>query len=141
MRRMWWLYVLGFLVLALGVGFLFAIRGLKETLGLKINHVDLSGVSDGTYQGEYEAGRFKLTVQVTVKNGSIAKVDIMDFDKSGDVGKKIWESVYGPTIDRIVESQSPNVDIMSGATATTKALLKAVENALVEAGGEISPSR
>ena len=106
MRRMWWLYVLGFLVLALGVGFLFAIRGLKETLGLKINHVDLSGVSDGTYQGEYEAGRFKLTVQVTVKNGSIAKVDIM-----------------------------------SGATATTKALLKAVENALVEAGGEISSSR
>ena len=140
MRKMWWLYILGLLVVALGVGFFFGMQGMKETLGQKINHIDLSGVSDGTYQGKYEAGRFKMAVQVTVKNHSIAKVDILDFDKSEGMGKKVWEGTYGPTIDKIIESQSPNVDIISGATATTKTLLKAVENTLVAAGGKVSPT-
>jgi uncharacterized protein with FMN-binding domain len=66
----------------------------------------------------------------------LAALDILDFDKSQDVGKKLWDENYGPTIDRIIKSQSPNVDVISGATATTKTLLRAVENALVEAGGK-----
>jgi uncharacterized protein with FMN-binding domain len=34
-------------------------------------------------------------------------------------------------IPRIIERQTPNVDAVSGATTTSKALMKAVENSLL----------
>ena len=39
MRKMWWLYILGILAVALGVAFLFGMRGMKETLGVKIPRI------------------------------------------------------------------------------------------------------
>jgi len=48
------------------------------------------------------------------------------------------DETYSPAIAKIIETQTPRVDAVSGATATTKALLKAIENALVGAGGRAS---
>lgn len=137
MRKML-LYILAGLVVVLGVAFLFGIRGMKETLGVKISGVDLSGVADGTYQGKYEAGRFKTSVEVTVRDHKIVGVSPLGMDSSKAVDKKIFEGTYSPAIAKIIETQSPRVDAVSGATATTNAMLKAVENALVGAGGRAS---
>ena len=130
------LYILAGLVVVLGVAFLFGIRGLKETLGLRIGDIDLRGVADGTYQGEYKAGRFKASVEVTVRDHKIVGISPLGMDRAKPIDKGVLQA-WDPAIDRIISAQSPNVDVVSGATATTKSLLKAVENALVSAGGKV----
>jgi uncharacterized protein with FMN-binding domain len=132
------LYILVGVVVVLGVAFLFGIRGMRETLGLQISGVDLSGVADGTYQGSYEAGRFKASVEVMVRDHKIVSVNPLGMDSSKVSDKKILDETYSPAIAKIIKTQTPRVDAVSGATATTKALLKAVENALVGAGGRAS---
>jgi uncharacterized protein with FMN-binding domain len=137
MRRMLLYIGLG-IVVALGVAFLFGINGLKETLGLQINNVDLSGVADGTYRGSFEAGRFRASVEVMVKDRKIVGVKPLGTDSSKAAEKKILDQIYSPAIAKVIQTQTPRVDAISGATATTKAMLKAVENALVAAGGRAS---
>lgn len=133
-----WAKVLIGIVVVVGVGlggaFLFGIRGMKETLNAQIGDVDLSGVVDGTYQGKYEAGRFKASVEVTVKDHKIVAIAPLGLNPSNGIDKGTLK-VFNPDIDRIIEAQSPNVDAVSGSTATTKSLLKAVEDALVKAAG------
>jgi uncharacterized protein with FMN-binding domain len=87
---------------------------------------NLALISDGTYRGDYDFSHtpVKATVDVTVQNHQITKIDIVKHFRS-PIGKK-GEKV----IDSIIERQSLDVDTISGATASSKILLKAVENAL-----------
>lgn len=137
MRRMV-LYILAGLVVVLGVAFLFGIRGLKETQNLQICDIDLGRVADGKYLGRYEKGRFSASVEVVVKDHRIVGVNPLSSEHAKGMDKKTYEEIYPTAVARIIAAQSPNVDAVSGATATTKALLKAVENALVGAGGKAS---
>jgi uncharacterized protein with FMN-binding domain len=137
MKKMWWLYILGGLVVLLGVAFLFGVNGMKATLGLQLKDVDLSGVPDGTYKGTYQAGRFKDVVEVTVQNHRIVGVTPLGTGNSKGVDKKVFENSLSPAIAKIIETQSPDVDAVSGATATTNSMLGAVEDALLRAGGRV----
>ncbi|MGE5580731.1 MAG: FMN-binding protein [Bacillota bacterium] len=135
---MWVKILIGFVVF-LGVGggvaYSYGVRGMKETLNAHISHVDLQEVADGVYQGKYEAGRFRASVEVTVKDHKIVSIAPLGLNENKVIDKAIL-NVFVPDIGRIVEAQTPNVDIVSGSTATTKSLLKAVEDALVRAGGK-----
>lgn len=139
MRKMRWLYILLGSVVVIGVGLAvaygFGIRGMKETLGVTVREVDLSGVADGTYQGKYEAGRFKDLVEVAVRDHKIVGVTPLGTGKGAN--EKVFERALSPAIAKIIETQSPRVDAVSGATATTNSMLKAVENALTAAGGRL----
>jgi uncharacterized protein with FMN-binding domain len=90
---------------------------------LTIEPVDLSRVADGTYPGAFKAGRFSFSVKVTVKDHRIEAVRSTGRAQAQDAfARKIFE--------RIVAQQSVKVDTVSGASLTTKAVSKAVENAL-----------
>ncbi|MBC7320863.1 FMN-binding protein [bacterium] len=119
------MFFVGIPVLAIIVTFsIFLFYGKEETLDLVITDIDLSKVSDGTYTGSYSKGRFSYKVKVVVKNNMIENVSIIDkpIISLEDIPKKI--------IGRVLERQSLNVDIVTGATATSKSILKAIENAL-----------
>ncbi len=130
-----WLYVLGGLLVVLGIGFLVGSRGLKETVGLTISDVDLSEVADGSYRGEYAAGRFKTSVEVNVQNHKIVGVVPLGLDNSKAIDRGVLD-IYSGAVTQIIEKQTLEIDVVSGATATTKSLTKAVENALRSAGGK-----
>ena len=87
---------------------------------------NLALTDDGVYNGSYDfqSTPVKATVAVTVKNHQIIKIDIIKHKRSpiGKKGEKI--------IDSIIEHQSLNVDVISGATVSSLTLIKAVENAL-----------
>ena len=87
---------------------------------------DLAGKNDGIYRGEYdlEGTPVKVALDVTVKSHYVAAVKIIKHTCS-PIGKKA-EKITG----RIIETQSLNVEAISGATGSSKAILKAVENAL-----------
>jgi uncharacterized protein with FMN-binding domain len=84
---------------------------------------DLNTVADGTYQGSSKVGPVRVTLDVTVTNSAIRSIDIIRHFNG--LGKKAEAIV--PTV---IEAQSLAVDVVSGATASSKAILKAVENAL-----------
>jgi uncharacterized protein with FMN-binding domain len=81
---------------------------------------DLQKVGDGTYIGEYKAGPVRVKASVAVTNHSIAEVKILEHDNG--LGKKA-EAIT----NSILQKQSLNVDVVSGATLSSKVILKAVE--------------
>jgi len=117
------LYVfLGFVALFIAAG-LFGLKGVKEARELEIGSVDLSQVDDGVYTGEYENGRFSCNVEVTVKDHAITDIKLLEYGNEGQ------EAVVDEILDTVVASQKVDIDTVSGATATTNSVLKAVENA------------
>jgi len=87
---------------------------------------DMEGKNDGVYRGSYDLSGtpVKVTLDVTVQNQNITAVNIIRHICS-PIGKKA-EKIIG----RIIEQQSLDVDVVSGATGSSIAIMKAMENAL-----------
>ena len=85
--------------------------------------MDTSNVKDGTYDGEYDAGYIYAKVEVTVSNGEILGIRILEHENErGTPAETI--------INRIIEQQNTKVDAVSSATNSSLVIEKAVENAL-----------
>ncbi len=118
----------------IGIGFLafilvimiYAFLGKAQTLALQIGSVDLSGIPDGEHPGQYDCYRWSNAVQVAVADHRITEIKLV----KGPTGR---EGIREDLENRIIKAQSPAVDAVSGATADSKAFLKAVENALQNA--------
>jgi len=87
---------------------------------------NLTAKSDGVYHGEadFTGTPIKVSLDVTLRNHSIVSIDIVRH-VSSSIGKK-GEAI----IKRIIEHQSLDVDVVSGATYSSNAIRKAVETAL-----------
>jgi uncharacterized protein with FMN-binding domain len=99
-------------------------RGLEEGKNVEISGLDLSKVGDGTYTGSFEEGRWTNRLQVTVMDHKITDIKILDdvaFSKP-----EISEDLFG----RVIKAQDTRVDAVSQATVTSKAYLKAIEDAI-----------
>lgn len=92
------------------------------------------GYKDGTYQGSGTGFGGTITVQVTVSGGKITAVDILS--ASGETGS-YFASAQG-VVSKVLSSQSPNVDAVSGATYSSNGIIHAVQNALSQAGNSDS---
>lgn len=87
------------------------------------DEINISDIPDGIYIGEYDVNFIYAKVKVSIKNGKIADIDILEH-KNGR-GKSA-ESI----INKIVGEQKINVDAISSATNSSIVIKKAVENAL-----------
>jgi uncharacterized protein with FMN-binding domain len=87
---------------------------------------DLTPIANGVYRGNYDLSGtpVKVTLDVIIQDQKIIKIEIVEHSGS-PIGKKAERIT-----DRIIEYQNLDVDVISGATASSKAILKAVENAL-----------
>jgi uncharacterized protein with FMN-binding domain len=94
---------------------------------IAVNSPDLNRIADGVYQGNSKVGPVQVTLDVTMQSGAIASIEIIRHFNG--LGKKA-EAI----VPVIIEAQSLNVDVVSGATGSSKAILKAVENALSDSG-------
>ena len=85
--------------------------------------IDVSQTADGTYIGEYDAGYIYAKVSVTVANGIITDIRLLEHrHQKGQDAEQITQD--------IVSSQRTDVDAVSGATNSSLVIEKAVENAL-----------
>ena len=84
---------------------------------------------DGTYEGTGSGFRGTTTVSVTVKNDKITDITTVSYNDD--------ERFYGracPTVvQEILDSQSTEVDAVSGATFSSNGIMQAVEDALNQA--------
>ena len=97
----------------------------KSINSIKISNVDLSTVKGGTYLGAYASSPCAAKVKVTVENHQIKRIDLLEHQKG--LGGKA-ETI----LDDVVENQSLEVDTISGATLSSKVILKSIENAITE---------
>ena len=95
-------------------------RAVKETT---FSNLDISDVSDGVYVGEYDVDFIYAKVEVTVQNGVITNIDILEHKNGRGNSAEV-------VIDRIMKEQKIEVDAVSGATNSSTVIKKAVENAL-----------
>jgi len=107
-----------------GGRYLISVQKYKNIIkDLKISSVDLSKVKDGKYIGSFDSGFVGAKVSVTVKDHKI--VDIVLLNHKTERGKSA-EVIPG----KVLEAQSLQVDTISGATNSSKVILKSIENAL-----------
>ena len=78
---------------------------------------------DGAYQGRYDGGMVKASVEVTILTGIIRRIDILDHECG--LGKPA-EAI----VNDVVAAQSLDVDAVAGATYSSMVILKAIEMAL-----------
>lgn len=97
----------------------------KKVKAIQIHDVDLKSINDGKYRGRFNADVIAAEFEVTVQDHTIKDINIIE--NKTDRGKKA-EAV----VDEVVKKQTLNVDTVSGATNSSKVILKAVENALNE---------
>lgn len=125
------LSIVAALGIAGGIGWSKLSKEHREARSLPLNAVDFSKLNDGTYRGAYEGGMYKWRAnecQVTVSSGKVTAIQLVT---SQDPAAK--NTQHEMLYERVVQAQSLQVDTISGGTLTSKAYLKAVENALVQA--------
>ena len=105
---------------------------VEQIKSMDISHVDPATVPEGEYTGEFPfRQRYLYRVKVTVESGRIAAIEVLENGTENEYAEKGLG-----VIPRILREQSPEVDAVSGATVTSKALMKCVEKALKK--GQIS---
>ena len=88
----------------------------------------------GTYTGVSKGFGGDVTVTVTLSENEIMRVDIDGSHETENIGSFAVEMLG----DRIMEAQSPNVDALTGATVSSGAILRALKDALSQAGADLS---
>ncbi|MCI8877308.1 MAG: FMN-binding protein [Lachnospiraceae bacterium] len=110
--------------LVLGILYLKDVADYKQAVEeITFEEINISDVSDGVYIGEYDVNFIYAKVEVTVENGEIKSVNILEHRQERG---KAAESVT----DKIVDEQKIDVDAIAGATNSSTVIKKAVENAL-----------
>lgn len=95
-------------------------KAVKETA---FSDLDISDVPDGVYVGEYDVDFVYAKVEVTVRNGVITDIDVLEHKNGRGSSAEV-------VVDRIIEEQKIDVDAVSGATNSSTVIKKAVENAV-----------
>jgi len=102
---------------------------IEQIKNEEVSPVDLAKIPDGEYIGEVPfRERFLYKVKVTMKSGKIENIEVLQNGTENEYAVKALE-----VVPRMLEAQSPNVDVVTGATGTSKALMECVEKALASA--------
>ena len=112
------------------VAFKAAVRQAVETAlgsdskaGIELGENEYLGVSEQALGG-------RLMVKVTIAEGRMASIDILESHESADIGDPALETMK----QRMLEANSASVYGISGATLSCQALCEAVAQALQSAG-------
>lgn len=105
-------------------GYSYLIWGMDKVLDAHIGEVDIQALPDGVYKGAYSNSRWSNSVEVTIAGGRIEGVNVVD-----DVAFKL-EEPREQLIGKVLVEQALDVDAVTGATATSRAYLLAIEDAL-----------
>ena len=94
-----------------------------------VRPINLSAVPDGTFRGSHRVTKNNFQVDVTVKTHQIKDIRIIK-EENRVFEKKCALCKAESLIQEVVNQQTIPVDAISGATQTSYAILKAIEDAL-----------
>jgi len=114
-------------VIIIFIGLFIAYKWIDNNLeNLKtdeIEIVNLNEVEDGSYTGKSSTFPIEVEVLVEVENHEIMQIELVKhFNGQGNDAEKI--------LDRVIEQNSLNVDVITGATYSSHVILNAIADAL-----------
>ncbi|MFM9414387.1 FMN-binding protein [Peptococcus simiae] len=105
-------------------------RSKEEAPKGLVNRAKMGNLKDGTYTGSAEGYSGLVTVEVTVKDNKIVDLKVLSHTETPGY----YEKGAG-VIQAILAKGSLEVDTISGATLTSRAIIEAATDALSKAGG------
>ena len=127
MRKRIIIFIIAIVIICAGIGLYKVTASIDQNLNMmtqmKIEDIDLSKISDGKYTGNFELFPVSAEVAVTIKAHQISKIDLIKHDNGKGAAAEAIP-------DAVVKAGSLQVDVVSGATFSSKVILKAIENAL-----------
>ncbi len=118
--------VLVAMIVIIAGGLFYLSQGLSEGEDVTLIGWNLEGVEDGVYQGSFNFKRWSNTLKVTVEDEKIVEIEVVD-----DV-TFVRDGVSSQLFDAIIDKQDIPEDLVSEATITSKAYIKAIEDALIK---------
>lgn len=85
---------------------------------------------DGTYEGEGTGFGGPVNLKVTIENGQMKNIEIISAENEDGTYLETAKGI----IPKILDAQTPEVDVMSGATFSSTGIKDAVADALQKAG-------
>lgn len=110
-------------IIALNTGGVFS--GMLSS-NVKAAAVNIAALKDGKYRGSAEGFRSAIKTEVTIKNGKIVDIKIL----SASHETPPYFAKAKAVIPKIIEKQTYNVDVVSGATYSSEGIMNSVKNAL-----------
>ena len=99
----------------------------RKIVCIHLQEITIPSLADGEYVGEYDAGYIYAKVKVTISNGRIQELSLLEHrNERGQAAEQVLADIE--------LTQEFPVDAVSGATNSSKVIQKAVENALM--GGQ-----
>lgn len=140
-KRLGWLIPVGIVVIIALFGlvvFAMDAPARQEIAEMPIGEVRFTNLQDGVYTGTYSGTKNELrdvALEVTIQDGSVECVRILRgaLDSEGNPAELNGGITAQDFLQTALDAQSLQVDAVSGATLTSKTLLKALENALRQA--------
>jgi len=88
----------------------------------------------GTYTSAQKGNHGDVPVTVTFSDKEITKIEVGDNEETPGISGPAFEKL----IDEIIKGQTLAVDVVSGATNSSNALIAAVEDCVKQAGGDVT---
>lgn len=109
---------------------------VNNTMPSSISRQTSSSYKDGTYTGDVADALYgNLQVQAIIQNGKITDVKFLQYPNDGSTSRYI-NTQAGPILaQEAIQKQNENVDIVSGATASSQAFIQSLGSALAKAKG------
>ncbi len=82
--------------------------------------------NDGVFEGSGAGYAGRISVEVVVEGGEITAINVLSHSETPGIG----EPAFGTIIDVVLETQSLEVDTVSGATGSSQGILAAIADAL-----------
>ncbi|MGI6193361.1 MAG: FMN-binding protein [Christensenellales bacterium] len=105
-----------------------------QTTTVPFNPDAATGFNAGTYTGKGQGRNGDVTVKVTFSDTAIVSVDVVDHKETEGIYERAVEEVSRD----IVGKQRLDVDVVSGATYTSNAIIQAVTDCVQQAGGDVA---
>lgn len=103
---------------------------IEESTIKEINNLfDGYKLNDGTYQGSGTGFRGTLTVEITVSDGAVKDINLLQINDDA----KFYERAISTLYNEIINGQTTNVDAVSRATYSSNGYIEAVKNAVENA--------
>ncbi len=111
-----------------------ATRTAPATVTPKPAAIAGSQYHDGTYTGSLANAHFGwVQVQTTIQNGQIANVQFLQYPSDRRTSQRINQYAAPLLTQEAIQAQSANVNIISGATLTSRAFTESLQSALSNA--------
>ena len=118
------LWLIGIFAVVCICGAAFVLLGKNKTMAAPLSGLSLETVANGTYEGSYSGFRWSTKVSVTVEDHKIVAIEEL---KPQAIAKP---ETIDTLIANVITAQNTDIDVVSSATADTRAFLSAVEDAL-----------